>query len=49
MYQLDVKSAFHNGELEEVYVSQPPGFEINGKEDLVYRLKKAFYGLSKLP
>jgi hypothetical protein len=49
MYQLDVKYAFLNGEREEeVYVSQPPNFELNGKEELVYRLKKALYGLKQL-
>ena len=42
--QMDVKSAFLNGDLkEEVYVKQPPGFQ-QGK-NMVYRLKKAFYGL----
>ncbi|XP_034212968.1 uncharacterized protein LOC117625533 [Prunus dulcis] len=46
LYQLDGKSAFLNGKLqEEVYVEQPEGFVIQGKEDRVYRLHKALYGL----
>lgn len=46
LFQLDVKSTFLNGPLEEeVYVSQPPGFEINGKEDMVYKLSKALLWL----
>jgi len=45
LHQLDVKSAFLNGSLEEeVYVRQPLGFEIQGQEEKVYRLKKALYG-----
>jgi len=32
---------------EEVYVSQQPGFEIDGKQDHVYRLKKVLYGLEQ--
>jgi len=44
VYQMDVKSTSLNGELkEEVYIEQPEGFL--EKEDYVYRLKKALYGL----
>jgi hypothetical protein len=46
VHHMDVKSAFLNGELkEEVYVKQPPGFVIAGKEEKVLRLRKALYGL----
>ena len=46
VYQMDVKSAFLNGELvEEVYVAQLPGFESQKFPDFVYRLLKALYGL----
>jgi hypothetical protein len=47
---MDVKSAFLNGDLkEEVYVRQPPGFIIAGKEAKVLRLRKALYGLRQAP
>ncbi|WVZ91404.1 hypothetical protein U9M48_037581 [Paspalum notatum var. saurae] len=50
LHHLDVKSAFLNGDLaEEVYVSQPPGFVVAGKERAVLRLHKALYGLRQAP
>ena len=50
VHHLDVKSAFLNGDLaEEVYVEQPPGYAVRGKERKVYRLHKALYGLRQAP
>jgi len=49
-FHLDVKSAFLNGPIDEiVFVTQPPGFVIQGKEDMVYILHKALYGLKQAP
>ena len=48
MLQLDVKKAFLNGELEEeIYLEQPEGFVTAGKENYVYRMLRAIYGLKQ--
>ncbi|GKF22814.1 retrovirus-related pol polyprotein from transposon TNT 1-94, partial [Tanacetum coccineum] len=50
IYQVDVKTAFLNGELrEEVYVSEQEGFVDQDNPNHVYRLKKALYGLKQAP
>ncbi|GJU38328.1 ribonuclease H-like domain-containing protein [Tanacetum coccineum] len=50
VYQMDVKSAFLYGKIEEeVYVYQPPSFEDPNFPDKVYKVEKALYGLHQAP
>jgi hypothetical protein len=50
VHHMDANSAFLNGDLkEEVYVHQPSGFVIPGKEGKVLHLRKALYGLRQAP
>ena len=50
LHQMYVKSAFLHGLLqEEVYVEQPPGFEVYDRKTHVCRLKKALYRLMQAP
>ena len=50
VYQMDVKSSFLNGNLEEeVYIEKPKGFQLTNKGDYVCKLKKALNGLKQAP
>ncbi|GKA01330.1 putative ribonuclease H-like domain-containing protein [Tanacetum coccineum] len=50
VYQMDVKSAFLYGTIEEeVYVHQPPGFVDPAHPNKVYKVIKALYGLHQAP
>ena len=48
LHQMDVKTAFLNGDLEEkVYMAQPKGFVMKGNENMGCRLKRSIYGLKQ--
>jgi len=48
LFQMDVKTAFHNGNIEEkIYMDQPIGFVSKGQEDMVCHLEKSIYGLKQ--
>ena len=48
--QINVKTTFLYSDLEEkIFMEQPEGFKVKGKEDYIYRLKKSLYGLKQAP
>jgi hypothetical protein len=50
VYQMDVKSTFLNGDLEEeVYMEQPEGFSLKDNHDYLCKMKKDLYGLKQEP
>ena len=50
VHQMDVKTAFLNGDLdEEIYMEQPEGYVLPGNEQKVCKLVKSLYGLKQAP
>ena len=50
LVQMDVKTTFLHGDLEEeIYITQPDGFKVAGKENLVCKLNNSLYGLKQSP
>ena len=50
IHQMDVKTAFLNGDLEEeIYMVQPEGYVVPGQENKVCKLLKSLYGLKQAP
>ena len=49
LHQMDVKTAFLNGVIKEVYIEQPQGVEVEDRHTHVCKLKKALYGLKQAP
>ena len=50
LHQMDVKTTFLNGAIEEeVYIEQPQGFEVHSIDTHICRLKKALYGIKQAP
>ena len=50
LVQMDVKTTFFYGDLEEeIYITQPDGFKVAGKENWVCKLNKSLYGLKQSP
>jgi hypothetical protein len=50
IHQMDVKTAFLNGELDEkIYMDKPEGFVADGQENKVCRLLKSLYDLKQAP
>ena len=48
LVQMDVKTTFLHGDLEEeIYITQPDGFKVVGKENWVCKLNKSLYGLKQ--